>query len=141
MISVPSNAFGFCGSTSVGTPASFNSAARSSAYSVGYVVRYSVPSVSSPVTDCSPSWITASATRPRSTSVSNWVRPSWLPAGPRPMKEMTRRKTSVPTTIQSVGVRAIFLSGGSGCWLSVRSLWGKSRQGPASARSGPFGRW
>jgi hypothetical protein len=31
------------------------------------------------------------------------------------MKEMTRRKTSVPTTIQSVGVRAIFLSGGSGC--------------------------
>ena len=64
------------------------------------------------------------------------VSPSCSPAGARPMKEMTMRKTSVPNTIQSVGVRAIFFSGGSGCWLSAL-LGGGSHVGPRVGARGP----
>ena len=65
------------------------------------------------------------------------VSPSCSPAGARPMKEMTREEDSVPNTIQSVGVRAIFFSGGSGCWLSVRSSVGEVTSGPHVGAGGP----
>lgn len=43
----------------------------------------------------------------------------------------------MPNTIQSVGARAIFFSGGSGCWLSVRSSVGEVASGPRVGARGP----